>query len=178
MSELFEIFDDTGQPCGTASREEAHRLGLWHRASNVFLFGSDGRLLIQRRQSTKDVCPGVWDLSVAEHLRPGESYEAGAIRGLKEELGIDVANLDAIGSLAKACLEIEPLGIRDCEFQQSFSARFDGEVSASPEEVMETRRISLSDLEAEIAENPERFTPWLRNRASELGLIHLGELVS
>jgi isopentenyl-diphosphate delta-isomerase len=29
------------------------------------------------------------DCSVSEHLRPGESYLDGAIRGLKEELGIE-----------------------------------------------------------------------------------------
>lgn len=29
-----------------------------------------------------------WDLSVGEHLQPGETYEHAAYRGLEEELGI------------------------------------------------------------------------------------------
>ena len=35
-------------------------------------------------------------------------------------------------------------------------------VAPNPEEVMEVRWVALSDLEAEIAAAPERFTPWLR----------------
>ena len=61
--EQFEILDERGRPVGLAPRSRAHREGLWHRAVHVFVFRSDGRLLIQRRQYDKDICPGVWDLS-------------------------------------------------------------------------------------------------------------------
>jgi isopentenyldiphosphate isomerase len=43
MTELLEIFDESGEPLGMAQRHIAHRDGLWHRSSNVFLFQADGR---------------------------------------------------------------------------------------------------------------------------------------
>lgn len=169
--EQFDIFDEMGNPLGIAPRSKAHREGLWHRAANVFLFCTDGRLLIQRRQSRKQVCPGAWDLSVAEHLLPGESFEEGALRGLREELGVDDVDLEPLGEVARSRLEAADLGIRDYEFQQSFRGTFDGRVSPDPNEVMETRLVSLDDLAAELEESPEKFTPWFRQRAAELHLF-------
>jgi isopentenyl-diphosphate Delta-isomerase len=35
-------------------------------------------------------------------------------------------------------------------------------IRPNPDEVMETRWITLHDLERELSEAPDRFTPWLR----------------
>jgi isopentenyl-diphosphate delta-isomerase len=85
--EFFDTFDAGGNPTGIAPRLRVHREGLWHCAANVFLFRSDGRLIVQQRNQGKDVCPGAWDLSVAEHLKPGETYEQGARRGCEKNWG-------------------------------------------------------------------------------------------
>ena len=45
-------------------------------------------LLIQKRSATKKSHPNCWDISGAGHIRTGESVTEGAIRELKEELGI------------------------------------------------------------------------------------------
>jgi isopentenyl-diphosphate delta-isomerase len=171
MEEQFDTFDEMGHPTGRASRSTAHRQGLWHRAANVFLFLPDGRLLIQRRQVGKDVCPGAWDLSVAEHLKPGESFEEAALRGLREELGVGAITLEAVGGAVKSRLEVAALRIKDYEFQQSFRGTFGGRISPDPAEVMEIRAVGLDELEADFAERPEDFTPWFRRRAAELGLF-------
>lgn len=171
MEEQFETFDEMGNPLGAQPRSKVHREGLWHRAANVFLFLPDGKLLIQRRQLSKDVWPGAWDLSVAEHLKPGESFEEGAKRGLREELGIEAAEIERLGGVAKSRLEVEAAEIKDFEFQQSFRATFDGHVSANPDEVMETRAVTLPELKIGFRERPQDFTPWLRQRVAELGLF-------
>ena len=172
--EKFDIFDEMGNPMGIAPRSKVHTEGLWHRAANVFLFRTDGRLLIQRRQSRKQVCPGLWDLSVAEHLLPGESFEEGALRGLREELGVDGIELEPLGDVAKSRLEVVDPGIKDYEFQQSFRGTFDGRVSPDSSEVMETRLVGLDDLAAELEARPENFTPWFRQRSAELDLFGCG----
>ena len=59
-------------------RSIVHRTGLYHRSVNVLL-RKDQSLLIQKRTSWKDVCPDMWDLSVAEHLQVGETYQSGGI---------------------------------------------------------------------------------------------------
>jgi isopentenyldiphosphate isomerase len=50
-----------------------------------------GDVLLQRRSDDKALEAGCWDLSCAEHLSTGETYLQGAIRGLREELGIEAA---------------------------------------------------------------------------------------
>jgi isopentenyl-diphosphate delta-isomerase type 1 len=168
--EQFEIYGEDGKLLGTAPRSQVHREGLWHRAANVFLFRSDGRLLIQRRQLTRDVWPGAWDLSVAEHLQPGESYERAALRGLHEELGVGNVQLTPVGGVSQSRVESsEPL-IRDYELQQSFRAVFDGAVVPALAEVAEVRLVTVGELTAAIAREPGQFTPWFRQCAIGIGI--------
>ena len=167
--ELFETFDDAGQPLGLVPRNDVHRRGLWHRASNVFLFDRDGLLYLQRRAAGKDVWPNAWDLSVGEHLQPGESFEHAAQRGLAEELSVHNVALTALGDVVRARLEIPELQIRDFEMQQSFRGLYDGAIIADAAEVADVRRLSLTALADAIAAAPDDFTPWLRSRLRAFG---------
>ena len=137
----------------------------------MFLFSADGRLLIQQRQLSKDVCPGAWDLSVAEHLQSGESYVAAAVRGLREELGVDRVELQPIGALTKSRLELAAAGIRDYEMQQSFRGDFDGPVHPNAAEVRATRLVTLAQLRRDFVNRPATYTPWFRARVEELGIL-------
>lgn len=169
--ELFETFDDDGNPTGLVPRSRVHREGHWHRAANVFLFRSDGRLLLQRRRATKDVWPGAWDLSAAEHLKPGESYLQGALRGLREELGVENVSPEALGGVLESCVVDEKAGVRDRELQQAFRVVFDGPVSPDPDEVADTDLYSLEELAGAFTRRPRDFTPWFRTSAERLGLL-------
>lgn len=171
MEEIFETLTPDGKPAGLAPRSRVHREGLWHRAVNIFLFRPDGRLLIQRRQLSKDVWPGAWDLSVAEHLKPGETYADGAVRGLREELGITGVELEPLGGVAKSFLDIAETGIRDYEFQQSFRGVSDDAVTPDPGEVMEVQTITLDGLRIAFNQRPEEFTPWFRQRVADQRLF-------
>jgi isopentenyldiphosphate isomerase len=171
VEEQFETFDEDGNPADLVPRSRVHREGLWHRAANVFLFRTDGCLLLQRRQADKDVWPGAWDLSAAEHLKPGETYEEAALRGLQEELGIEGVSVEPLGGVAVSRVEVPEAGVRDYELQQSFRVLYDGPVVPDPVEVAEIRSISLPELAAAFAERPEEFTPWFRERAMDLGLL-------
>lgn len=126
---------------------------------------------MQRRSESKDVCPGVWDLSVSEHLRPGDTFNAGAIRGAHEELGITGLSLRPIGSLIKTKLEISAQGIKDYEFQMSFLAVSDADVKLQNIEVAEIDLYELDKLKQEMLEFPEKFTPWFKDRAFDMGLF-------
>jgi isopentenyl-diphosphate delta-isomerase len=167
--ESFEVFDVDGSWLGVAPRSHVHREGLWHRAASVFLFRSDGRLVIQRRQWTKDVCPGVWDLSVAEHLKPGESYEQAAARGLREELGVGGVSLVPLGAVVRAKLDLPEQGVRDYELQQAFRGVCDGALRPDSAEVYELEAITLAELGSAFAARPDDFTPWFRASAARLG---------
>jgi isopentenyldiphosphate isomerase len=170
QDEPFQTFDASGHPTGIAPRSRVHREGLWHCAASVFLFRSDGRLIVQRRQWNKDVCPGAWDLSVAEHLKPGETYEQGAMRGLREELGVEQVSLGSLGSVTRARLEIPELALKDYELQQSFRAVFDGALWPDSSEICEIDTLALPDLRTAFGERPNDFTPWFRDTAIRVGL--------
>ena len=169
LDESFQTFDASGNPTGIAPRSRVHREGLWHCAANVFLFRSDGRLIVQRRHRGKDICPDTWDLSAAEHLNPGETYEQGALRGLREELGVENVVLEPIGDVARACLDFADKGIKDYELQQSFRGVFDGEVRPDPSEVCAVDSVALPELAAAFDTRPSDFTPWFRDTAIRLG---------
>jgi isopentenyl-diphosphate delta-isomerase len=64
---------------GSANKRDAHQFtaqqprGLLHRAFSVFLFGPDGRLLLQQRARSKITFPGVWTNTCCSHPLHGQS---------------------------------------------------------------------------------------------------------
>ena len=172
MEELFQTYTESGEPLDLVPRSIVHRKGLWHRSVNVFLFNSDGNVLLQHRVADKDICPNAWDLSVGEHLIPGEDDMTGAVRGLDEELSIAPSHIETWAGPLSSRLEDATLGIKDFEIQQCFRAQSDQEIHFNTAEVDAVRFVSLSDLEIEMAEHPERFTPWLHQMADHVGLFN------
>lgn len=165
--ELFQTYQEDGTPAGIVPRSDVHRLGLWHRAANVLLYRSDGCLLLQQRSQDKDVCPGLWDLSVAEHLTPGESFVQAAHRGLKEELGLSDIRLEPLMETTKVIYQCG--GIDDREFQQTFKAVTDAAVTFDHSEVSAVQELSTDQLKQRLKRSPEQFTPWFRNLLQRLG---------
>lgn len=92
--EFLDVADENGQPTGEIiSREAAHRKGIRHRTSHVWLVRTvpaAGRteLLLQKRADSKDSYPGCYDISSAGHIPAGEDFAGSALRELSEELGI------------------------------------------------------------------------------------------
>ena len=62
--------------------------GWHHRATFIFVFAQDGRLLIQRRSHDKDLYSGYYDLAAGGVVAAGETYACCAYREIEEELGI------------------------------------------------------------------------------------------
>lgn len=88
--EIFDVVDEFDRVVGSAPRSEVHRVWHKHRAVHIFAFDKRDRLWLQKRSALKDCQPLKWDSSAAGHLARGESYEACAIREVREEMGIDV----------------------------------------------------------------------------------------
>jgi isopentenyldiphosphate isomerase len=181
-AELFAIVDPvTGEDTGERlPRAIAHATGAWHRAVHVCVWRpSDGALLLQRRAAAKAVCPGAWDLSAAEHVRPGEAGRAAALRGLAEELGLglgcggegggeggEAAALTGPGPARTQVTADAAAGLLDREVVETWHVRggWGGEVvelEPDPAEVCALRWCSLAALAAEVGDRPDAFTPWL-----------------
>ena len=138
-----------------------HQRGLKHPAVSIFIVAG-GRLLIQRRALAKYHTPGLWANTCCTHPLWGETPLDCAQRRLEQELGLTGVPLQHRGvveyraAVGKGMIEHEVvdlfLGVCDAE----------PPLAANPDEVMDTRWIDTADLHAEIARNPQDFTPWLR----------------
>lgn len=105
MAEFFDILDEQGNKTGkTKARTEVHRDGDWHKAVHIWIVNDKDEILLQKRSPNKDSYPNMWDISSAGHLTAGDDSLQGAIREIKEELGVDVtpSQLKLIGVRKKA----------------------------------------------------------------------------
>lgn len=88
--EVWDILDKNGEPTGkTVVRKKVclHK-GEYHLVVHIWILGSDGRVLIQRRSLTKPLMPGEW-AAIGGSAISGEDSLTAAKRELFEEMGID-----------------------------------------------------------------------------------------
>jgi isopentenyl-diphosphate delta-isomerase len=140
---------------------EVHQRGLRHKAVSVFVMR--GReVLLQRRALGKYHTPGLWANTCCTHPRWGESDLACAARRLHEELGISGLALQRSGGIEYRA-DVGG-GLIEHEVVEVFSAQAPAHLvpQPDPDEVMQTRWITLETLEDEVQATPEKFTPWLR----------------
>lgn len=142
--ELYDVFDETGQRVGQATRKEVHSdRTLIHRAVHIMLFRSNGRLLMQKRVKTKDIAPGKWDTSVGGHVDAGEEFDAAARRELKEELGVEGVELERL-------YEFKYRSERESEDVRTYRLVYDGEVKPQRFEIEKVREWTVAEVDAAV----------------------------
>jgi len=156
MSEILDVVDENDHVIGKATREEIHSSELWHRGVHVFVFDSQGKLLLPIRSSTKDKFPNTYDCSVSEHLKTGETYEEAAIRGLREELGITEP---CLRQLVKFRM---PYGTNDNTIAVLYECRYPSKIKADKTEVKSAGLLSLSEVKKLLLREEHKFAPWTR----------------
>ncbi len=93
--EYIDIFDENNNPTGDIKEKtKAHEEGNFHRTAHIWIMDDKRELLLQKRSATKKSHPNCWDISGAGHIRAGETVIEGAIRELKEELGVEAKEND------------------------------------------------------------------------------------
>lgn len=153
--EIYDVCDEHDRVIGQATRSEVHARGLLHRAVHIWVFRSDGRLLIHLRSAAKDEYPRCYTSSASGHVDAGESYDAAAIRELREELGVELP-LTRITRL--------PAGPETAnEHTVLYRCETDGPVSPDPGEIERIEWLSVDEIAAMIDRHPERFTPPFRS---------------
>ena len=87
--ELFDLYDSERNKTGrTMERGTPIPTGHYRMVVHVCVFGSDGKMLIQRRQPFKRSWSGMWDLTVGGSAVSGDTSLSAAIRETSEEIGI------------------------------------------------------------------------------------------
>jgi len=164
VTERLILVDARDRAIGTAEKLLAHRRGLLHRAVSVFIFGSDGRLLLQRRAREKYHSGSLWSNTCCSHPRPGERAASAAARRLREEMGMSAALSRGLKFTYFAKLDH---GLLEHEVDHVFTGVSDVDPRPDPREVEDWRWISLVDLQRDLAvsrgESRGRagYTAWL-----------------
>ena len=147
MDERIDIWDADGNPTGkTALKSEAHREGWYHPTVHVWFYTSDGRVLLQRRAEDKATDPGLWDVSVAGHVGAGESLLEGAVREIREEIGLEVSADQLIPITTVKDSRDHPGGIRDREFRHVYLCQLQKPFEALTPQQSEVAALKLSPL--------------------------------
>jgi len=158
--DVLVCVDSDDNVLGYKGKFECHSgEGILHRAFSVFLFNSRHEVLLQQRAPGKRLWPDYWSNSCCSHPRRGERMEHAVSRRLMQELGVAAAvrPLYAFEYHARYLDQGS-----EHELCSVFAGRFDGAPAPNQDEIASWRFVSPEQLDAEIAADPERFTPWLK----------------
>lgn len=88
--EFLFIVDENNQPLDPVARSLAHKNGLWHRTTGIWVINKNKQILCHKRSMQKDTKPGFWGAFFGGHMSPQEAYIENGVNELSEELGITV----------------------------------------------------------------------------------------
>ena len=140
---------------------EAHVKGLRHKAVSVFVLNGDA-VLMQQRALCKYHTPGLLTNTCCTHPEWDEPPEVCAVRRLDEELGVTGLvpvhrhHLEYRADVGGGLIEHEVVDVYVAQADASLS------ITPNPEEVMAVEWMRFEQLMRDVAETPDRFTPWLK----------------
>lgn len=159
-AERLILVDEHDEIVGHLSKAACHDgEGILHRAFSLFIFNPEGQLLIQQRADGKRLWPGFWSNSCCSHPREGENMDIAVQRRCEQELGLRTemrylykftyqANYEDLGSEHELC--------------SVYVGLFDGEPDPNTTEIKAWRWADPTELDTDLANTSEPFTPWFR----------------
>lgn len=159
MREFVVLVDENDNEIGIQEKIKAHKDAKLHRAFSIFIFNSEGEMLLQQRACDKYHSGCLWTNATCSHPRPGENIEQAAHRRLQEEMGFDTELTKSFDFIYKAEFD---QGLTEHEFDHVFLGQYDGPIKLNAEEAEDYKWIDLNTLKKEIKDNPDRYTVWFR----------------
>jgi isopentenyl-diphosphate delta-isomerase len=165
-SEELILVDAEDADIGFLSKARCHDgAGVLHRAFSLFLFNEAGELLLQQRGAHKRLWPGFWSNSCCSHPRRGETMKVATRRRLRDELNVETtlehvyrfqysASYGDVGSENELC--------------HVYLGRIVSDVRPNDSEIEAVRFVSARQMDDELAQYPERITPWCHQEWGEL----------
>ncbi|MCM1194524.1 MAG: NUDIX domain-containing protein [Corallococcus sp.] len=97
--EILDLYDVNRVKRGdTMTRGGRQPKGSYRLVVHVCIFSTDGKMLCQKRVSSKKVFPDLWDISCGGCVSSGETSQEAAVRETYEELGLILSD-DVVPSL-------------------------------------------------------------------------------
>jgi isopentenyl-diphosphate delta-isomerase len=159
-AEALILVDEHDREIGSRAKSACHSgKGILHRAFSIFVFNGDNDLLLQKRSAEKLLWPNYWSNTCCSHPRRGESMDHAVSRRLSQELGFECP-LEFLYKF-KYHAEYGAVGAEH-EFCWVYYGRYDGPVDVNVSEIADWRFVGVTDLERELVDAPETFTPWFK----------------
>ena len=153
------LVDENDQQIGLMEKIEAHEKALLHRAFSVFVLNSKNELMLQRRALHKYHSPGLWTNTCCSHQRDGETTMDAGLRRLQEEMGFVTPLQEKFSFIYKAEFDN---GLTEHEYDHVLLGHFENEPIINPDEVAEWKWMPILEVQNDIENNPEDYTPWFR----------------
>jgi isopentenyl-diphosphate Delta-isomerase len=144
---------------GTMEKMEAHQKGLLHRAFSVFVFNSQGQMLLQQRALNKYHSGGLWTNTCCSHPYPNEAVAVAANRRLQEEMGFSTTLTPAFVFTYHAQLDNQLI---EHEVDHVFVGTYEGSVLCNPQEVESYCYKTLATIDDELVQQPNLYTEWFK----------------
>lgn len=151
------LVNEHDEETGIMEKMEAHEKALLHRAFSVFIFNTDGQMLLQQRASKKYHSPNLWTNACCSHPKPNEKTDNAARRRLKEELGFETELEKIFEFIYKADFDN---GLTEYEFDHVYTGIYEGEIKPNPAEVLDFCYKSMEDIQQSIQSHPHKYTVW------------------
>ncbi|MFC2143768.1 isopentenyl-diphosphate Delta-isomerase [Candidatus Aenigmatarchaeota archaeon] len=160
MEERVVLVDENDNEIGTEEKIKAHQDGgKLHRAFSIFVFNNKKEMMLQKRAASKYHFGGLWTNTCCSHPRTDESIEETARKKLIQEMGFETELKELFTFIYKATSKN---GLTEHELDHVLVGKFDGEPEPNPEEADEWKWISLEEIERDVRENPDNYTPWFK----------------
>ncbi|MGB1168845.1 MAG: isopentenyl-diphosphate Delta-isomerase [Flavobacteriaceae bacterium] len=159
MEEHVILVDERDNQLGLMPKMEAHEKAVLHRAFSVFIFNSNGDLMLQQRAAHKYHSPLLWTNTCCSHQRDGESNIEAGKRRLVEEMGFSTELKEVFSFIYKASFDN---GLTEHELDHVMVGYFDGVPEVNPEEVASFKWMSLEAIKEDIELHPNLYTAWFK----------------
>jgi isopentenyl-diphosphate delta-isomerase len=165
------LVDDHDREIGAQAKGVCHSgRGILHRAFSIFVFNGDNELLLQKRSGGKLLWPNYWSNTCCSHPRRGESMDEAVERRLRQELGF-TCPLEFLYKF-KYQAQYGTVGAEH-EYCWVYYGKYVGPIDVNASEIADWRYIGVDDLERELAQAPETFTPWFKMEWVHIRANHL-----
>lgn len=145
--ELWDLYDESRNPIGREHvRGKEIPDGCYHLVVHVWIRNSKGQYLISQRSANRPTFPLMWETVGGSVLR-GETSLQGAIREVKEEVGIDILGTE--NNLVFSQVRKQINGKKFNDILDVWLFEYNGEVqldNATTDEVEHTKWLTVAEI--------------------------------
>ena len=153
------LVDEKDVATGAMEKMEAHQKASLHRAFSIFIFNSQGKMLLQKRAAGKYHSAGLWTNACCSHPQPGEDTLKAAEKRLKEEMGFITPLKKVFDFIYRANLDN---GLTEHEFDHVFVGTYDGAVFPDLDEASDYCYQTTEEIKRSLLAHPKKYTEWFK----------------